>query len=116
MEMQEMNAQAVARQYRMKKTVVVSVGLLLFVLAAAVAFVLCNFQLKYTTQEILNKQRDIQQAWVDKSLESVYPAGLGRQVAGIRPCLARQTCGAGAFHQFGGNVPSVCRGCARPGA
>ena len=38
MEMQEMNAQAVARQYRMKKTVVVSVGLLLFVLVAAVAF------------------------------------------------------------------------------
>ena len=71
MEMQEMNAQAVARQYRMKKTVVVSVGLLLFVLVAAVAFVLCNFQLKYTTQEILSKQRDIQQAWVDKSLESV---------------------------------------------
>lgn len=83
MEMQEMNAQAVARQYRMKKTVVVSVGLLLFVLAAAVAFVLCNFQLKYTTQEILNKQRDIQQAWVDKSLESVR-AWRGRLVEQAR--------------------------------
>ena len=70
MELQEMNAQAAARQYRMKKTVVASVGLLFFVLVAAVAFVLCNFQLKYSTQEILNKQRDIQQAWVDRSLES----------------------------------------------
>lgn len=71
METQEMNAQAVAGQYRMKKAVVAGVSLALFVVAAAVAYVLCTLQLKNVTQEILSNQRDMQQAWVDKSLESI---------------------------------------------
>lgn len=71
MEMQQLNAQAAAGQYRMKRAVVVAVGILLFLVVAAVAYVLCTFQLKYITQEILNNQRDMQQAWVDKSVEAI---------------------------------------------
>lgn len=72
MEMQSMNAQAAAGQYRMKRAVVVTAGTLLFLVVAAVAYMLCTFQLKYITQEILNNQRDMQQAWVDKSLEAIH--------------------------------------------
>lgn len=71
MEMQQMNAQAAAGQYRMRRAVVVTVGILLFLAVAAVAYALCAFQLKYVTQEILSNQRDMQQAWVDKSVEAI---------------------------------------------
>lgn len=39
--------------------------------AAAIAYGLCTLQLKNVTQDILNNQREVQQSWVDKSLESI---------------------------------------------
>ncbi len=71
MELQEMDEASALRRYRMKKTAAAAGALVLFVLAAVVAFALCSLRLQYVTQDILGKQRDIQQAWVDKSLESV---------------------------------------------
>jgi HD-GYP domain-containing protein (c-di-GMP phosphodiesterase class II) len=71
MEIQEKGAQIIAGQYRMKKAVVVTVGLLLFFVVTVVAYVFCTLHLKNKTQEILNTQRDMQQAWVDKSTEAI---------------------------------------------
>ncbi|MDR1659566.1 MAG: histidine kinase, partial [Desulfovibrio sp.] len=71
MELQNTSAEAIASQYRMKKTLVVTIGVLLFVVITVIAGVLCNLQLKYSTQETLSTQRDMQQAWVDKSLEAI---------------------------------------------
>lgn len=71
MELQEMDEAGAARRYRMKKTAAAAGALFLFALAAGVAFALCSLRLQYVTQDILGKQRDIQRAWVDKSLESV---------------------------------------------
>ncbi len=71
MELQEMDKASAARRGRMRKTAAAAGALLLFALAAGVAFALCSFRLQYVTQDILSKQRDIQRAWVDKSLESV---------------------------------------------
>lgn len=71
MELQETEEKNASRRRRMKKQVVAAGGLLLFVLAACVAFALCSFRLQYVTQDILAKQRDLQRAWVDKSLDAV---------------------------------------------
>ncbi|MDR1776844.1 MAG: PAS domain-containing protein [Desulfovibrio sp.] len=71
MELQNTGAEAIASQYRMKKTVVVVVGMLLFLVITVIAGVLCNLQLRNSTQETLSTQRDMQQAWVDKSLETI---------------------------------------------
>lgn len=71
MKTQELNEQTVARRYRLKKAAVAAVSLSLFAVAAAVAYGLCTLQLKNVTQDILNNQREMQQSWVDKSLESI---------------------------------------------
>ena len=71
MKTQELNEQAVAGRYRLKKAAVAAVSLSLLVVAAAIAYGLCTLQLKNVTQDILNNQREVQQTWVDKSLESI---------------------------------------------
>ena len=71
MKTQELNEQSVAGRYRLKKAAVAAVSLSLFVVTAAVAYGLCTLQLKNVTQDILNNQREMQQSWVDKSLESI---------------------------------------------
>ncbi|MDD4702138.1 MAG: PAS domain-containing protein [Desulfovibrio sp.] len=72
MTMQEMDAQSVASKYRLKKAVVATVSLALFVVAAAVAYVLCTLQIKNVTQEVLNSQRDMEQVWMEKSLDAIH--------------------------------------------
>ena len=72
MKMQEMDAQSVASKYRLKKAVIAAVSLALFAVAAAVAYVLCTLQIRNVTQEILNNQRDMEQVWMDKSLEAIH--------------------------------------------
>lgn len=69
---QEMDAQSVASTYRLKKAVIAAVSLALFVVAAAVAYVFCTLQIRNVTQEILNNQRDMEQVWMDKSLEAIH--------------------------------------------
>lgn len=71
MKTQELNEQAVAGRYRLKKAAVAAVSLSLLVVAAAIAYGLCTLQLKNVTQDILNNQREVQQSWVDKSQESI---------------------------------------------
>lgn len=69
--MHELNEHAVVRRYRLKKAVVLSVSLSLLVASAVVAYILCSLQLKNVTQDILGNQREVQQSWVDKSLEAI---------------------------------------------
>ena len=71
MKMQELDEQTVAGRYRLKKAAVAAVSLTLLAVAATVAYGLCTLQLKNVTQDILNNQREVQQSWVDKSLESI---------------------------------------------
>lgn len=71
MKTQELSEQSVAGRYRLKKAAVAAVSLSLLVVAAAIAYGLCTLQLKNVTQDILNNQREVQQSWVDKSLESI---------------------------------------------
>ena len=82
MKTQELNEQSVAGRYRLKKAAVAAVSLSLFAVAAAVAYGLCTLQLKNVTQDILNNQREMQQSWVDKSLESIraWHADLSRHL------------------------------------
>ena len=72
MKMQEMDAQSVASKYRLKKAAVAAVSLALFAVAAAVAYVLCTLQIKNVTQEVLNSQRDMEQVWMEKSLDAIH--------------------------------------------
>lgn len=70
-----MNAQAAQdsaarRPYSRRKTVF-GVALVLFVVVVLVTLLLCRFRTEYATQSILAKQRDIQQAWLDKSLDAI---------------------------------------------
>lgn len=53
------------------RAAVFGMGLLFFVILAAIAFVLCNFRVQNAAQNILNQKRDTQQTWLDKSLESI---------------------------------------------
>lgn len=54
-----------------RKLKILGVGLLFFVLVAIAAVILCKFRVEYVTQVILNQQRDAQQTWLDKSLDSI---------------------------------------------
>ena len=72
MDMQEPNERADVGRYRLKKAVVFSVGMCLLAVAAAVAYGLCTLQLKNVTQSIENSQRELQQSWVDKTLEAAH--------------------------------------------
>lgn len=71
MKMQETGVQTAAGPYRMKRAMVAAVGMALFVAVAVVAYVLCTFQMKVSTQEILNAQREMEQVRVEKTLEAV---------------------------------------------
>ncbi|MDR2745567.1 MAG: PAS domain-containing protein [Desulfovibrio sp.] len=101
MELQNTSAEAIASQYRMKKTVVVTVGAVLFVVITVIAGVLCNLQLKYGTQETLSTQRDMQQAWVDKSLEAI------RSWRGVLVEQARSISTSEMFRLFAVDVKSL---------
>ncbi|MBD5539293.1 MAG: histidine kinase [Desulfovibrio sp.] len=47
------------------------VGLALFVMILVAVILICRFRIESETQSILAKQRDTQQTWLDKSLDSV---------------------------------------------
>ncbi|MDR2054356.1 MAG: PAS domain-containing protein [Desulfovibrio sp.] len=101
MELQNAGAEAIASQYRMKKTVIVTVGALLFVVITIIAGILCNLQFKYSTQETLSTQRDMQQAWVDKSLEAI------RSWRGVLVEQARSISTSEMFRLFAVDVKSL---------
>lgn len=71
MKTQDLSEQAVAVRYRLRKAAVAAVSLSLFVAASVIAYLLCTLQLKNVTQDILNNQREMEQALVDKSLEDI---------------------------------------------
>ncbi|MBO5491674.1 MAG: PAS domain S-box protein, partial [Desulfovibrio sp.] len=98
MDMQEPNERADVGRYRLKKAVVLAVGLCLLAVAAAVAYGLCSLQLKNVTQEIESSQRELQQSWVDKSLEAVHAWN-----AGLTENL-RRVSGAEIFRLFAMDV------------
>ncbi|MDR1857639.1 MAG: PAS domain-containing protein [Desulfovibrio sp.] len=58
-------------QDRTRRGATAMAGIAIFVVVAAVAFALCSFQIKYVTQEVLNAQRDVQQAWVERTAEDI---------------------------------------------
>lgn len=58
-------------RYKPRKKTILGMGLLFFVIVGLVAFALCNFRIQYATQTVLNHQRDVQQAWLDKSLDAI---------------------------------------------
>ncbi|MDR3358538.1 MAG: PAS domain-containing protein [Desulfovibrio sp.] len=101
MELQNTGAEAIASQYRMKKTVVVTAGALLFVVLTVIAGVLCNLQFKYSTRETLSTQRDMQQVWVDKSLEAI------RSWRGVLVEQARAISTSEMFRLFAVDVKSL---------
>uniref|UniRef100_B8IZY1 Putative PAS/PAC sensor protein n=1 Tax=Desulfovibrio desulfuricans (strain ATCC 27774 / DSM 6949 / MB) TaxID=525146 RepID=B8IZY1_DESDA len=72
MKIQEMDVQSVVSKYQLRKAVVAAVSLAIFLVASAVAYVLCTLQLRNVTQDVLNSQREIEQVWLEKSLEAVH--------------------------------------------
>ncbi len=60
-----------ARRPHSRRGTILGVGLILFVVVVLVALLLCRFRAEYATQAVLAKQRDIQQAWLDKSLDAI---------------------------------------------
>lgn len=50
---------------------IISVGLVLFVCLGCLIWLLCRFRIEYTTQNILNQQRDMEQAWVSKAIDAI---------------------------------------------
>ncbi len=72
MKIQEMDVQSVVSKYRLRKAVVAAVSLAIFLVASSVAYVLCTLQLRNVTQDVLNNQREIEQVWLEKSLEAVH--------------------------------------------
>lgn len=71
MKIQEMDVQSVVGKYRLRKAAIAAVSLALFLVTASVAYVLCALQIKYATQDVLHNQREIEQVWLEKSLEVV---------------------------------------------
>ena len=71
MKIQDLNEQTVAVRYRLRKAAVAAVSLSLFLAASLVAYGLCTLQIQNVTKDILNSQRETQQALVDKSLEDI---------------------------------------------
>lgn len=59
------------KRYKPKKMAIIGMGLLFFLILGAIALVLCNFRTQYATQNILNQQRDVQQTWMQKSLDAI---------------------------------------------
>lgn len=58
-------------RYRPKKMAILARGLVLFLCVGVVAWALCTFRVRYETQAIKNQQREVQQAWLDKSLDAI---------------------------------------------
>lgn len=58
-------------RYKPRTKTLVGVGLLCFILVGFIAWMLCNLRIQYATQKILAQHRDIEQAWLDKSLDSI---------------------------------------------
>lgn len=50
---------------------IICVGLLLLVGLGCLAWLLCRFRIEYTTQRILNQQRDMEEAWVSKAIDAI---------------------------------------------
>lgn len=50
---------------------IAGVGLVTFVLAIILTMFFCQSRMQYATQTILNRQKDVQQAWLDKTLDSI---------------------------------------------
>ncbi|MDE5833217.1 MAG: PAS domain-containing protein [Desulfovibrio sp.] len=50
---------------------IAAVGLITFALAIILTMFFCQSRIQLATQTILNRQKDIQQAWLDKTLDSI---------------------------------------------
>lgn len=50
---------------------ILGVGLLLFLVSGTISWYLCDLRAENARQEILSQQREIQQAWLDKSLDAI---------------------------------------------
>lgn len=59
------------KRYRPKTLAIIGMGLLFFVILCAIAIALCSFRVQYAKQSILNRHRDVQQAWLDKTMNSI---------------------------------------------
>lgn len=59
-----------AERFSRGKTIV-AVGLVTFALAIVLTIFFCQSRMQYATQTILNQQKDIQQAWLDKTLDAI---------------------------------------------
>lgn len=63
--------ESIDRQERISKKAVVGVGLLLFAVIAVIAAFICQYKLENAVQSILTRQRDLQQAVLDKAMDSI---------------------------------------------
>lgn len=59
------------KRYRPNTKRILLVCLLAFILVAAISWVICNLRIDYATQAILQQQREVEQSWLDKSLDSI---------------------------------------------
>lgn len=60
-----------AGHYKPRTKTLIGVGLLFFLLVGSIAWLLCNLRIQYSTQNILNQHRDVEQAWLDKTLDNI---------------------------------------------
>lgn len=58
-------------RYKPRTKTLIGVALLCFLLVGIIAWMLCNLRIQYASQTILNQHRDIEQAWLDKTLDSI---------------------------------------------
>lgn len=60
-----------AKHSRSRTRAIIGVGIFAFLVIAICAFLLCFTYLEYQIQALLNRQRDVQQTMLDKSLDSI---------------------------------------------
>lgn len=58
-------------RYKPRTKTLVGVALLCFILVGFIAWMLCDLRIQYASQSILARHRDIEQTWLDKSLDSI---------------------------------------------
>lgn len=64
-------AMDMAKHSRSRTRTIIGVGIFAFLVIAICAFLLCFTYLEYQIQSILNRQRDVQQTMLDKSLDAI---------------------------------------------
>lgn len=59
------------KRYRPKKKAIVGVGVLIFIILFAASLAISNLRARNATQTILAQQREVEQSWLDKSLDAI---------------------------------------------